>query len=120
MSQEIFDTVVRHLAAQGRQALGPSGACRYRAPNGDKCAIGCLIADDEYRPEIEGRGVDEPPVWGSLPARLREVSVGFLSALQDVHDVCSVSYWPDALRDLAKRRGLDPSVVDESFTKEAL
>lgn len=53
--QEIFDTVVAHLRKQGRKSTTlVNQHCVYRAPNGDKCAIGCLIRDEDYDRSIEG------------------------------------------------------------------
>jgi hypothetical protein len=59
--QEIFDRVVAHFIKQGHRSVtvdqhAPGGAvpdCMYRAPNGDMCAIGCLIKDEAYTPELE-------------------------------------------------------------------
>lgn len=43
-NQEIFDTCLTHLRAQGRRSIDPiSGFCVYRGPDGLKCAIGALI-----------------------------------------------------------------------------
>jgi hypothetical protein len=36
-SQEVFDTVVNHLRAQGKQALNAKGVCAYRTPDGLVC-----------------------------------------------------------------------------------
>lgn len=51
--QAIFDRVVTHLLTQKRRSVTITGGvrtCMYRAPNGDMCAIGCLIPDDVYTP----------------------------------------------------------------------
>lgn len=53
--QMIFDTVAEHLAKQGHRAIDHAGTCRYRYDDGAKCAAGCLLSDDEYVPEMEGR-----------------------------------------------------------------
>lgn len=57
--QEIFDTVVRHLAVQGRRAIARQGygGCAYRGDNGTKCAAGVLIPDEKYDPGMEGSNV---------------------------------------------------------------
>lgn len=54
--QAAFDTMVRHLRKQGRPSVEARGCCRYRGPDGTKCAIGALISDDAYSPRLEGRG----------------------------------------------------------------
>jgi hypothetical protein len=49
--QEIFDTVVTHLRKQNTQS-GKGGNCFYRL--GElKCAVGCLISDEDYSPDME-------------------------------------------------------------------
>jgi hypothetical protein len=55
--QEIFDTVAIHLIKQGKKSVGDDGNCLYRGPEGLKCAVGCLIPDEVYRPEMESRSV---------------------------------------------------------------
>lgn len=54
--QEIYDTVINHLRAQGQRAMGTVG-CAYRGAGGTKCAVGVLIPDELYDPAIEGRSV---------------------------------------------------------------
>ena len=59
--QEIFNKVITHLRQQGRPAMGDrrngENYCLYAAPNGDACAVGCLINPNAYHPDIEGVGV---------------------------------------------------------------
>jgi hypothetical protein len=61
--QEIFDIVSTHLLTQKRQARqgcdaegNGSGICVYRSPEGLKCAVGCLIDDQHYKPIMEKAG----------------------------------------------------------------
>lgn len=62
--------------------------CRYRTHDGKKCAIGMLIPDDKYGPEMESQ-------------RLTDVceDIGFseyatfLVQLQKVHDNCETDYF---------------------------
>jgi len=51
--QEIFDTVLTHLAKQQAQATDGS-TCKYLDLNGHRCAVGCLIKPEHYNPSIEG------------------------------------------------------------------
>lgn len=109
-AQQVYDTVCAHLAAQARRSLvermglGPWGdtgsdtTCMYRSPDGLRCAIGCLIPDSEYHPEMERRGVGgirpmvvphngrapelHAPVTRSLITRHHEL----LARLQIAHD----------------------------------
>lgn len=68
--QHVFNTVVKHLATQGRQSAidgadTNKNTCAYRmdyqTEDGDvvlKCAVGCLIPDNEYRPKMEWKRAD--------------------------------------------------------------
>ena len=89
--QEIFETVSRHLFAQGERAfqLGDAntdGMCMYRGPNDTKCAVGCLIPDDVYLSTMENKRVNQL-VTGDyhLPNFITE-NLDLLSELQYVHD----------------------------------
>lgn len=92
--QEAFEIVVRHARKQGRKAVGGTGLCRYRAPNGDTCFIGALIPDSEYTPEIEGSLVDA--LVRRLPC-LAGLNVMVLRAYQDIHDHVRPERWEDEL-----------------------
>jgi hypothetical protein len=98
--QAIFETVARHLFAQGKPANGEytrivrqdvrynATGCMYRGPDNTRCAVGVLIPDEAYRPEMEGRGAvavlemchDQP--WAAALYEHRHL----LRALQLVHD----------------------------------
>lgn len=58
--QEIFDHVAKHLLTQNEQAAyrDEDGdlICEYRVFDGKQCAIGCLIADNEYDQALENTG----------------------------------------------------------------
>lgn len=51
--QEIFDTVVTHLASSPGKAVHHQ-SCKYRTPNGGMCAVGCLIPNKFYVPIMDG------------------------------------------------------------------
>jgi len=94
-AQQIFDTVALHLFQQKHPAT-KDGGCVYRAPNGDKCAVGCLISDEDYTDRMEGFGIykngpqsfvfSELPDWFTFNAHL-------LSDLQSVHDANLNDSW---------------------------
>lgn len=99
-AQEIFDKVINHLLQQGGPALNynydDDPVCRYRSNNGLKCAVGCLIPDDQYDPLMEGKGVmvTSPP---SDPlnywiAKYYEPHRDLLAALQSLHDNIGMNY----------------------------
>jgi hypothetical protein len=110
-AQEIFDTVAKHLAAQGRRSVTRDGeSCLYRGPRGRMCAVGKLIRKNEYKRSMEGTGVFF--LGGDLPRRLRE-HVELLDDLQSAHDdVCDGTDLIEALRQAAARRSLSPAILD--------
>lgn len=92
--QEIFDTVVRHLHAQGKPALNDAN-CRYRSDAGLSCAVGCLIPDEFYDPQMENQTPSMPRVKSALRAsgiikgnedQEDLDTLGLLGALQYAHD----------------------------------
>lgn len=92
-AQEVFDKVVNHLYTQGRPAKEDGKSCRYRGPNGTKCAVGCLIPDDEYRPIMEykivcsiNRMIDQHLIEAPVTKKLIGEHENMLSDLQLVHD----------------------------------
>lgn len=121
--QEIFDTVARHLFAQGKQSRD-SVSCLYRGPDGTKCAVGVLIPDATYDEDMEGwpiAGLFDPDACQldefSLPAWMGE-HVNLLQRLQNVHDEPHVeAYWVDDKRMrwelslVAQAYGLDDSIL---------
>ena len=106
--QEIFDTVYRHFIIEKQrfsfetQASGEFEACRYRGPNGEKCAVGLFLPDDEYNPEMENAQLrtliltDEPnrispslvALCGGPDHTFVDINPNFklLDALQQAHD----------------------------------
>lgn len=95
-SEEIFDYVEAHLKEQGYRSMldSSTGSCAYRGESGDMCAVGCLIADDEYNPSMENNSVMElADLFGTnglfrdvaLPERLIPYA-RMLEDLQDFHD----------------------------------
>ena len=59
--QEIFNKVAVHLIKQNKRSViyddNGDDFCRYRSEDGAMCAVGCLISDEEYLPEMEGESV---------------------------------------------------------------
>jgi hypothetical protein len=115
--QEIFQTARDHLLAQDARAIendedGEELGCRYLAPDGKKCAVGCLIKPEAYNPFIEGLAVsgvyDYQNDAKALALRSALLASGIdtdaegvrwlLGRLQYVHDDCEPSEWRHALR----------------------
>lgn len=97
-AQEIFDTVWHAMKAQGRQSLNGSGSCVYHGEDGEKCAVGCLITDEEYKVEMEYgldgySAVSDLKAVGLLPGRLVP-HLELLEDLQSAHDKAVRYFWP--------------------------
>lgn len=120
--QEIFDKVARHLFTQGKPSvleyeIGDT-RCRYRGEDGTKCAIGILIKDEFYTPEIEDLNMRSDTVRKivRLSLGVSRLGVGvadLLGCLQQVHDGEDPKFWPEDLRSTAMEFGLNADVVDE-------
>lgn len=56
IKQALFDRAVKGLASQGfaPSYLPDNGTCAYRGEDGKRCAVGHLIPDAVYKPEMEG------------------------------------------------------------------
>ncbi|MBB3227033.1 hypothetical protein FHW69_001634 [Luteibacter sp. Sphag1AF] len=112
--QEIFDQVASHLLTQGRQSLSAQvdGGCAYRGTDGCRCAAGCLISDDEYRPGMESRTwVDVYRIFKTLPYA-GTATIDLIDVLQTVHDACEPYEWREELRSVAKSYGLSDKVLE--------
>lgn len=84
-NQEAFDKAVSGVIKQGSKSFTSNG-CKYRGPNGLKCAVGHLIPNDIYEPDME-TGItylyQEYPVIQKL---FKDVDLGMLTDLQIAHD----------------------------------
>lgn len=118
--QEIFDKVAIHLLTQNCKSVSDEFAgsdlqaydCYYRGANSTKCAIGCLIPDDLYSPDMEGKRVsailvDFQEISNLLMAPgAIAVNFYFLGRLQAIHDKFPVAEWPYALAKFATEHKL--------------
>lgn len=119
--QEIFNKVATHLFTQGEQARNDT-ACLYRAKDNKKCAVGCLIPDEMYIPEMEcgpviilistSKGCD------FLIPDYFEKNRKLLSDLQLAHDIAANWKHEAAMKDFLqsvafdKYNNLDASILD--------
>lgn len=83
-NQEAFDKAVAGLAAQGFTRSVHLGGCQYRGPNGKKCALGHLIPDELYDPDMEGKLADHDRMRASL--QIIGIDDTLACSLQDAHD----------------------------------
>ena len=111
--QEIFNRVSQHLLAQGERSTY-KGDCAYRGGNGEACAVGCLIKDEAYDPDIEGLSTEHAEVRRALRASIGRVSgkaFDLLAELQIVHDYTKPDRWPAELAEVAAKfnlKGVQP------------
>ena len=106
--QTVFDKVVKHLLTQKRRSESNRG-CAYRGKDGDMCAVGCLISDKAYDPEIEGfsishLGVREELAESGVPI-YSKMNI-LLIYLQYIHDKCPIGLWKTYMQNLAKQHNL--------------
>ena len=112
-AREIYERVSAHLLNQGAVSEDENGSCRLRGANGRKCAIGSLVSDEFYCPDIEGIGISyyRHARDGKLLRALYASNVNaydpgiadLLCELEQVHDDVSVDQWPHLLAALGKR-----------------
>ncbi len=127
--QEIFDKVVTGLLKQGECARSRL-TCQYRLEKVDgkviKCAVGQLISDETYRPEIEGSTliICKNSVLSKKAQLLKGIllengvdigdkpTLNFLVSAQDIHDFTSVENWKEKYRKLGEEYNLNTEVCD--------
>jgi hypothetical protein len=109
-AQEVFDFVATHLLKQNKKAESQQyiNSCLYRTQDGLKCAVGCIIADDEYFYEMEGKSVRTV-----LPNSTENIHFTLLLELQKIHDKPKfTAYWNNDLHELANSLGLSTSSLN--------
>lgn len=117
-AQEVFDQIVAHLRVQGKKSiLDHQGmeVCAYRSldpVDGKvlKCAVGCLIKDEEYDPLMEATNVYHilrkmATISPSLRERL-EHHHNLLTSMQEVHDGFPVERWESQFHAVASFHGV--------------
>lgn len=117
-NQRAFDVAVRQIKKQGGRAY-VNGACRYRAENGAKCAVGALIADEHYRPAFEGQSINSPlkgcEIFEAVKLSGYDVSFELLDDMQSAHDgYYDLQTVLACFKRVADCHGLDPAVLDEA------
>jgi len=73
-----------------RAVTNKTGGCMYRSPGGSKCAVGLLIDDAHYSPDLEGKALENSFVLDavglSIGRSLTEQEIYTLAKLQEQHD----------------------------------
>lgn len=120
--QELFDYSVGMLIQQGKPSndcmIRARAQCLYRGVAGAKCAIGWLIPDNKYRPEMEQMVLSKVlPLCGWNNIDQRKASLLF--ALQGAHDYAQTNWWlidfKNRARRVAERFELNTDVLDRAL-----
>lgn len=109
--QEIYTRVRKHLLTQMQTSVDDGGRrCVYRGKDGLQCAIGCLIPDETYRPELEGQlaGAEDILAAINVPRTLGNVSdeERLLIFLQRTHDLHPPEEWAERLAECIEKFGV--------------
>lgn len=111
--QEIFDKVTVHLLTQNLKSRETpwGGDCKYRDSRGHKCAVGILIPDELYKPEMEGAS------YSALRRLYPELGFNdwdttLPSELQMMHDYKEPYEWKKELKEIAAQYELDSSILN--------
>lgn len=122
-AQEIFTFVLTFLREQKFASTKHNQhSCAYQGDFGMKCAVGCLISESEYDPEIEGTSVTDLEQYASIEAIYYRFKphLLLLNRLQSAHDTCmpsakisnigslaaSLARWECRMEDIAEDFGL--------------
>lgn len=103
--QETFDKAASHLLKQ-MYCCENERMSLYRDDNGNKCAVGALIEDKFYSPELEGMGWGKVGELNNLANALRRSGIDMdnkdvvelLGTLQEIHDLSMPSEWKNQLK----------------------
>ncbi len=107
--ESIFRRVVTHFAEQRRQST-QEGICAYRSKVGDKCAIGCLIPDNQYERFLEIKNLDMLIRYGCVT--LNGDIFDILKRLQIAHDTSmNLGELRSNLKDIAEQFAIEESSI---------
>ena len=123
------------LLVQGVQALSDMGDCRYRGgtweqdgpdfhdkeyvPDGKKCAVGFVLADEHYDTRFEDHVISgdislRDAVRSSNPEwDMNQESYDFLSGMQHIHDQLPVEDWQIVFDEIDRRIVRGDKLPDE-------
>jgi hypothetical protein len=112
INEKLFRIAADHLVSQGAMSANEYGTCAYRGVSGRMCAIGVLINNDFYDPEIEGTSISGYPedevlsvVALSHNVDEKDIDVEMLRELQYIHDSQAVYNWDENLMWVSDRYG---------------
>ena len=124
-AQEVFDTAVCGIIAQGVRSTDADGNCVYLGPDGHKCAAGFLIPDDAYHPSMDsGFGTWFGELCREFPELPGHTHVNLVEQLQGAHDDAGplrigntgfVAYFAGRAREIAERYRLGTTAMDAAL-----
>jgi len=124
--QEVFDQIATHLLKQGKQSnrYDDREICAYKGAENTKCAAGCLIADNEYIPEMDNAIALQKKypdinieLYGASWQALVKVGLvtnkheNLIQDMQLIHDTVLPICWKDELKKLAKEFNLNTNAL---------
>lgn len=132
--QEVFDRVVNHLLMQNAQSFASKNGeiCAYRGADGLMCAVGCLIPDNLYKPEMDapetvehmGTYISSTDIMGiadhfgldglfdfTVTDCSADQFIMHLAKLQFIHDKTPPKMWEFELKKLADQYNLQFNVL---------
>lgn len=109
-AQEVFDHVAKHLLTQktkcvsdeSKDDFGIMSRCAYKNKHSMSCAAGCIIADNEYKIDMEGKTWIDLIRYKMVP----EAHYELIDNLQAAHDLKKPQEWPTAIQAVAKYHNL--------------
>jgi hypothetical protein len=115
--QAAFNDCVRHLRKQKKKSFGPwpknifdrSKGCLYRAPDGSKCAVGGIMPDEIYNPDMETEGLYSNQLEPFMEYAGEKYGIDqpwFFQDLQHIHDDKEVSDWENQFEIFAREHNL--------------
>lgn len=111
-NQQAFDIAAKHLLTQKRKSFTEGSECAYRGDNGLMCAIGVLIPDDVYDPDMEDTSItslfEEFPYFSDNWSLVR---VDLLQRLQQIHDNWEENQWLEQLQRTSSKYNLNSDVL---------
>jgi hypothetical protein len=117
---EFFQSTVQHLIKQGGKAFDDiTENCVYRDSNGNMCAIGCHIADEDYVPEMEGLRIIVLVLKDYCPQNIKDLfgtMPGLCNDLQSLHDMSMGNpfTFQRKVKQIAKEYDIDPAFVPDT------
>lgn len=115
--QQIFDFAVTYLRFQSERCTNGM-SCRYRNEDGNRCVVGAMIPDSEYKKGMEGE-----TVYGLVNKNYIDVErdsrmADFLRELQRAHDTSSQEDREERLSHI--KRWLSMTAVDFDLNDDLL